>query len=162
MARTKLIRPGRKLDAYHDGKTSPSRLRVVEVLDHIKIEDLGPHYVKMWRKAIIDDFNEALIRRGVCYCTGPQRFWDWNCDSFIFAKFIGDNETDKDPIMFAKRGWGGWYGVNYNYMLDVSGKVRKEGIEQWRECAKERGLVMKRNRNTRLYEYFDATGKRVE
>lgn len=162
MARTKLIRPGRKLDAYHDGKTSPSRLSVVEVIDHIVIEHLGPYYVKMWKRAIIADFNDALIKRWVHYCSGPQRFWDWNCDSFIFAKFIGDKETEKDPIMFAKDGRGGWYGVNYNYMLDVIGKVRKEGIEQWRKCAKEMGQRIEWNDKLHMYEYFDIkTGKKV-
>lgn len=157
------LKVGKKLDAYHDGKTSPSRLSVVEVIDVIKIEDLGTYYLRMWKKAISDDFNEALIKGCVHYCSGPQRFWDWNCDEFIFAKFVGDKETEKDPIMFAKQGWGGWYGVNWNYMLDVRGKVRKEAIENWKKCAQEMGQRLVWNKKTRLYEYYDLkTGKRVD
>ena len=157
------IRTGKKLEVFHDGKISPSRMSTVEVLDHVKIENLGPYYVKMWKKAIIDDFNEALIRRGVHYCSGPQRLFDWNCDKYIFAKIVGDKETEKDPIMFAKRGCGGWYGVNYNYMLDVDGRVIRENMPFWEECAKEMGVRVVWNKKEHRLEYFDIkTGKKVE
>lgn len=156
------LRTGKKLDAYHDGKTSPSRLSIAEVIDVIKITDLSKKYLRMWKKAIVEDFNEALMGGLVHYIPGPQRFWDWNCDEFIFAKIVGDKETEKDPIMFAKRAWDGWYGVNWNYMLDVKGKVRKEGIDSWTKCAQEMGQRMEWNKKLQMYEYFDIkTGKKV-
>ena len=156
---TMKLRTGKRLDAYHDGKTSPSRLSIAEVIDVVKITDLSKKYLRMWKKAIVEDFDEALMG----YIPVPHRFWDWNCDEFIFAKIVGDKETEKDPIMFAKRGWGGWYGVNWNYMLDVRCKVRKEAIENWKKCAQQMGQRLVWNKKTRLYEYYDLkTGKKVE
>ena len=79
------LRTGKRLDAYHDGKTSPSRLSIAEVIDVVKITDLSKKYLRMWKKSIVEDFDEALMGGLVHYIPGPQRFWDWNCDEFIFA-----------------------------------------------------------------------------
>lgn len=157
------LKIGRKLDAYHDGKTSPTRLSIAEVIDVIKITDLSKKYLRMWKKAIVEDFDEALMGGLVQYIPGPQRFWDWNCDEFIFAKFLDNKESERDPAMFARRPGGEWYGVNWNYMLDVRGKVRKDAIENWKKCAQEMGQRLVWNNKTRLYEYYDMkTGRRVD
>lgn len=157
------IRTGNRLDAYFDGKESPSRLSVVEVIDVLPIVGVSKKYLRMWKRAIAKDFDESLLEGFEFYAEGPQRFWDWNCGEFVFAKIVGDAETEKDPIMFAKRGWGGWYGVNWNYMLDLHGKIRKERLATWEECAKEMGQVMKWNKATLKYDYFNVkTGKKVE
>lgn len=155
------VKPGMLLDVYNDGKCSPSRHAVVEVVDAVKIGAVSKKFLRQWRKAIHDDFNESLLYGFVHYCEGPQRFWDWNCDEFIFAKFPNDERTGKEPIMFARRGWGGWYGVNYNYMLDLDGKVREENWGNWQECAKEAGQELKWNAEARCFEYYK-NGKLVE
>lgn len=155
------IRTGKRLDAYFDGKVSPSRLSVVSVIDVCPIKLLSRHYIVMWKKAINRDFNDSILDGCIHYVEGPQRFWDWNCEEFILANIVGD-EIGR-PIMFAKRGWGGWYGVNFNFMLDVTGKFRKERLATWEKCAKDMGQVMKWNKVTLEYEYFDIkTGKKVE
>ena len=110
---------GKKYTAYHDGKVSPDRAVTVVIEDVVPIEELSMRYLKMWKRAITSDFNESLIYGGIHYCEGPQRFWDWNCEKFVFAHIEGDRRTEKDPMMFAKRGWGGWYAVNWNYMLET-------------------------------------------
>lgn len=157
------LKIGKRIDAYHDGKMSPSRLEVVEVVAVSKIADLGKKHLRMWKKAIVEDFDESLMGRLVCYAEGPQRFWDWNCGEFVFAKFVGDKETERDPIMFAKRAWGGWYGVNWNYMLDLGGKVRKEWLKQWEACAKENGRRFQWNEKELKYEWLDEkTGVKAE
>lgn len=154
------VKIGKKLEAFHDGKTSPSRLSIVEVIDVIKITDLSKKCLRMWKKAIVEDFDEALMGGHVHYIPGPQRFWDWNCDKFIFAKISGDKSAEKDPIMFAKRPRGGWYGVNWNYMLDIDGRVVKENMPFWEECAREMGQKVVWNKKEHRLEYSDMeTGK---
>lgn len=155
------IEPGMLLDAYNDGKYSPSRHAVVEVVNAIKIVEVNKKFLRKWRKAIYDDFGESLLDIVTHYWDGPQRFWDWNCDEFIFAKFPHDKETELNPIMFARRGWGGWYGVNYNYMLDLNGKVREENWDNWQSCAKEAGKELKWNAKAHRLEYYK-DGKLVE
>ena len=157
------LKVGKKIDAYHDGKTSPSRLSIAEVIDVVKITDLSKKYLRMWKKAIVEDFDEALMGGLVHYISGPQRFWDWNCDECIFAKFLDNKESERDPSMFARRPGGGWYGVNWNYMLDVKGKTRKEVMDTWKKSAQEMGQRMEWNDKLHMYEYFDIkTGKKVE
>ena len=140
------LKVGKKIDAYHDGKTSPSRLSIAEVIDVVKITDLSKKYLRMWKKAIVEDFDEALMGGLVHYISGPQRFWDWNCDEFIFAKFLDNKESERDPAMFARRPGGGWY-----------------GMDTWKKSAQEMGQRMEWNDKLHMYEYFDIkTGKKVE
>lgn len=155
------LKRGKRLDAYHDGKLAPSRLEIVEVIDVVKIERLSKRYLRMWKKAINEDFDEALLGGVICYVDGPQRFWDWNCGEFIFAKFVS-SESANEEIMFAKRPGGEWYGVNWNYLLDVHGKIRNEGIDRWTTCAKEMGQRMEWNDKEQKYDYYDIkTGRKV-
>lgn len=158
----KNLKIGKRLDAYLDGKISPSRLDVVEVTDIVPIRSLSKKHLRMWRKAIVEDFDESLIGRVICYADGSTRFFDWNCDAFVFAKIVGDRETEKDPMMFARRPNGSWYGVNWNYRLDVKGTLRKDGLPQWEEAAAYCGQKMKWNKDTLRYDYFDVkTGRKV-
>ena len=153
------IKVGQVVDAYFDGKQSPSRHVPVEitfVCDDIMM--LKKKYRLMWCKALHKDTMEGCVH----YCSGLPHYWDWNCTEFILGKIVNDKETTKDPILFAKRGWGGWYGVNWNYMLDVSGKVRKGNWATWQECAKEMGQAIKWNKKTHRIEYYDQNGKLVE
>ena len=155
------VKVGKKLEAFHDGKISPSRMSTVEVVDVVSITDIGNKYLRMWKKAIVDDFDESLLGSGIIYYVGgPQRFFDWNCDKFIFAKIVGDKRTEKDQIMFAKRPGGEWYGVNYNYMLDIDGREFKTHMPYWEDCAREIGRRLVWNKKTHMLEYFDIeTGK---
>ena len=155
----RVIEAGDRFDAYQDGKGSPSCLAVVVVDAVLKREDVNNKYLKMWKKAINDDFKESLIDRFIHYVEGPQQFWDWNCDTFIFGHILNDKETVKDPMMFAKRPRG-WYGVNWNYMLDVGGKIRRRNMKTWRQCADEMGCTMKWNKERGRFDYYDKkTGK---
>ena len=147
------VNPGDRIDAYNDGKPSPSRLSAVVVEDVVKRKELPIKYLKMWKKAINDDFNESLIGGYMHYMEEPQQFWDWNCDTFIFAHFPLDKESAKDPIMFAKRP-NGWYGVNWNYQLDISGKIRRQNLKTWKQCAAERGTILKWNAFEGRFEYL--------
>ena len=158
------VKIGKKLEAYHDGKISPSRMSTVEVVDVVSITDMSKKYLRMWKKAIVDDFNEYLLDGIMCRAEGPQRFFDWNCDKFIFAKIVGDKETEDDPIMFAKCPGGEWYGVNWNYLLDVDGRALKKNMPFWDEYAREEmGKKLVWNKKEHRLEYFDIkTGKKVE
>ena len=151
------IEPGMLLDVYEDGKCSPSRHAVVEVVVAANICEVSKKFLRKWRKAIYDDFGKSLLDGILC----SRRFWDWNCDEFIFAKFLDDEETAKEAIMFARSSWGDWYGVNYNYMLDLNGKVLKENWKFWRECAKEAGQELKWHTDAHRFEYYK-DGKLVE
>lgn len=155
---------GKRLDAYHDGKYSPSRLVTVEVLDVVDMVDLEKKYRRVWKRAIDDDFKNSLLGEGiVIYLDGPQRFWDWNCDRFVFGKIVGDKRTEKDPLMFARMGDGrSWYAVNWNYKLDVNGVIRRKMLKHWKEAAAEMGQTMKWNAKAGKYDYFDKHGKKVE
>lgn len=162
---------GAHLDAYHDGKISPNRLVVVIVDDIIPRRELSKKAQNLWRKALKEDFKRVF---GGCsfYCgpnglydlTTTEQFWDWNCDKFIVGHIVGDKRTEKDPILFAKRPEGfGWYGTNWNFCLDLTGRFRKNALQRWRTCAKERGLRMKWNSKEGRYDYFDLkSGKKVE
>lgn len=158
------IRTGKRLEAFHDGKISPSRMSTVEVIDVVSITEMSKKYLRMWKKAIVDDFNEHLLDGIMCYVDDPQRLFDWNCDKFIFAKIVGDKETEKDPIMFAKCARGEWYGVNWNYLLDVDGRALKKNMPFWEEYAREEmGKKLVWNKKEHRLEYFDIkTGKKVE
>lgn len=145
---------GDKIDVFFDGKCSPSRHSVLVFRDAVPITQVSKAYLRKWKKAINDDFKESLLDGHVSYCSGPQRFWDWNCDLFIFGAFQCDHETTKEPIMFARRGFGDWYGVNYNYMLDLKGDVVKENLKIWQECAKEAGQTLKWNKKLHRIEYY--------
>lgn len=156
------IEEGQRFDAYHDGKLSPSRLSVVEVIAVVNILEMNKKYLRMWKKAINDDFKEHLLERFVICMSGPQREWDWNCEEFIFCKIVGDKRTERDPMMFARTSDGkGWYAVNWNYRLDIGGYVRKKMLRTWKECAREMGQTMKWNDKELKYDYFDKTGKKV-
>lgn len=153
------IKIGKAYDAYHDGKKSPSRLTKVIIDEVIPIMRLNNKAVWMWKRAIEKDFKEVLIDRFIHYIPGPQRFWDWNCDVFLVGHIQNDPETVKDPILFARRPRG-WYGVNWNYMLDVAGKIRKANIKDWKLCAEECNQIMKWNRKEGKYDYFDMLTKK--
>jgi len=156
------LKIGKRLDAYHDGKRSPSRMCTVEVVAVASITEMSKKYLRMWKKAIVDDFNKSLLDGIMWYIDGPQRFFDWNCDKFIFAKIVGDKRTEKAPMVFAKRPGGEWYGVNWNYLLDVDGRVMKENMKFWEDCAREIGQKIVWNKKKHELEYFDIkTGDKV-
>lgn len=161
---------GQRLDAYHDGKVSPSRLAVVVVDDIIDRGHLSKKGQNLWRKALKQDFKHVF--EGCCYYCGPKglydltttkQFWDWNCEEFIVGHILNDKESEKDPMLFAKRPAGfGWYAINWNYSLDLTGAIRKRNIKNWKVCAKECGNKMKWNAKEGQYDYIDIkTGKKV-
>ena len=161
----KTIELGKTYDAYNDGKISPSRLVRVKITDVVRREDLGRHWWKVWKDTLSEDMKRA--RKGcIHYYIGDGNFtsqmWDWNNELFYFGYIPGDKETEEDdPMMFAKTSWGVWYGVNWNFKLDVSGRIRKNNIKNWKLCAKEMGQTMKWNAKEGHYDYFDIqTGKK--
>ena len=160
------VRIGQRIDAYHDGKASPSRLKVVVVDDVIDRNDLSKRAQRLWRKALRADFK-GVFEGIVCYYSGgrsTKQFWDWNCSEFIEGHFLDEGDNKKSYMLFAKRphDWG-WYGVDYNYSLDVSGRVRRRHIGTWKKCAAENGLSMKWNHNLGRYDYFALkTGEQVD
>ena len=150
---------GQRLDAYHDGKVSPSRLAVVVVDNIIDRDRLSKKAQNLWRKALREDFKQVFDGcvyycgpKGLCDLATTRQFWDWNCKEFIVGH------------IFAKRPDGfGWYAVNWNYSLDLTGSIRKRNLKNWRICAKERGTKMKWNAKEGKYDYFDKdTGEKVE
>ena len=115
------IEPGDRLKGYHDGKSGRETTIVVDAV--VNIIDLAGKWLKMWKKAIAEDFDDAFFDR--CIIRPGWRFWNWNCDTFVFGHIEGDRETEKKPIMFAERfGRKCRYGVNYNYML--TGRVQRK------------------------------------
>mgnify|MGYP007122059163 CR=1 FL=1 len=107
------IEIGQRVDAYHDGKASPSRLAVVVIDDIIDRDDLSEKGQRHWRKALKQDFNEVF--EGCIIYTNEKsplairQFWDWNCTEFIVGHILNDKETMRDPMLFAKRPEGfGW------------------------------------------------------
>lgn len=156
----KKVEVGDRLDAYNDGKASPSRLVTVVVDDIVNRFDLNKKGQRLWRKALKKDFT-SVFERHVFYCgkkgllDATNQFWDWNCEEFIAGHILNDKRTEKDQMLFARRYGGGWYGVNWNYMLDVTGRIRKQSVKMWKECAKEMGQRMKWNAKTGEYDYFD-------
>lgn len=152
------IKKGDRFDAYHDGKPSPSRLSIVSVDRVLRRRDVPKKYLRMWKRAINEDFNEMM--GGLVFYTddGPNQFFDWNCDEFIFGRMVGlDSSEDKGvQIMFAKLANGrGWYGVDWNYRLDLEGRTRKEYEPTWRQAAAECGQTIHWNEETLQYEYTD-------
>ena len=165
-----IVKIGQRLDAYHDGKVSPSRLAIIVVDDIIERGDLSKKAQRIWKSALKEDFRK-VFNGSVFYCgpkglfdaTTTKQFWDWNCTEFIVGHILNDKETEKDPILFAKRPDGfGWYGINWNYSLDITGKIRKRNIKNWKICAEECNWTMKWNVKNGKYDYFDiVTGRRV-
>ena len=160
------IEIGQRLDAYHDGKVSPSRLAVVIVDAIIPRGDLSKMAQNLWRKALKEDFKQVFD--GCVYYCGPKglsdlattsQFWDWNCKEFIVGHILGDT----NPMFFAKRPDGfDWYAVNGNYSLDLTGRIRKRNLKNWKVCAKECGNEMKWNAKEGKYDYISfLTGKKV-
>lgn len=163
------VKVGQRIDAYHDGKVSPSRLVVVVVDDIVDRGDLSREAQRLWKKALQKDFRD-VFDGNVYYCgpkglfDGTKQFWDWNCNEFIAGHIVNDKRTEKDQMLFAKRPDGfGWYGVNWNYSLDVTGRIRKRSVKVWKACAEECNMVMKWNAKDGRYDYFDiVSGKKVE
>ena len=72
--------------------------------------------------------------------------------------------TKKDPILVSRHAEGfGWYAVNWNYALDLTGRIRKACLKNWKTCTDENGHTMKWNaRDGRLYYFDKTTGKKVD
>lgn len=166
------VKVGQRLDAYHDGKISPSRLAVVVVDDIVDRGDFSKEAQRLWKKALQKDFKD-VFDGGCCYYCGPKglydtattkQFWDWNCQKFIVCHILNDKESEKDPMLFAKRPDGfGWYGVNWNYSLDITGRIRRRNLKNWKISAEECGNEMKWNAKEGRYDYISIkTGKKVE
>ena len=165
------LKIGQKLDAYNDGKISPSRLAVVVVDDIIYRSELSKAGQNLWRRALKKDFQDVF--EGCSFYCGPRglldknttkQFWDWNCNEFIVGHILNDKRSEKDPMLFAKRPDGfGWYSVNWNYSLDITGGLRRKNIRQWKICAEEMNQRMEWNAKEGRYDYYDiATGKQLE
>ena len=152
----KNVELGQRIDAYNDGKISPDRLSVVVVDDIIPRGELSKRAKNLWRKALKEDFKDVFENN----LDATKQFWDWNCDEFIVGHILNGKD---DKILFAKRPRGfGWYGVNWNYKLDVGGSCRRTNLKVWRECAKEMGQTMKWNAKVGKYDYINIkTGKKV-
>lgn len=133
------VRAGKTYDAYFDGKHSQERMVTVEV-DYVGSRgDLTRREQRMWRKAILEDLRN-VFDGCISYLNEgkfSEQFWDWNCDSFIEGHIVGDPRTKKDRMLFARDSSGGWYGVNWNYQLDVTGKVRRELRERLKKAAED-------------------------
>lgn len=155
---------GKHLDVYNDGKISPSRHARVVVEDVVPMFDLHPHFRDKWFKTIKEDMK--LVKDGCVWFhldngMVVKNRWDWSTQEFIFAKFIDDKSTDKDPMMFAKTSGGYYYAINWNYRLDITNKFRRKCLKLWKECAKEMGMKMVYNKQTEFYDYIDLkTGKK--
>lgn len=163
------VKVGQRLDTYHYGKIRPSHLAVVVVDDIIDRGDLSRKAQRLWKKALQKDFRDVFGDSIVYYCgpkgllDGTRQFWDWNCNKFIVGHIVNDKRTKKDPMLFAKRPDGfGWYCVNWNYRLDLSGFLRKRLAPNWKKSAAENGMTMKWNAKEGKYDYFDKSGKKVE
>lgn len=161
------LKVGQQLDAYHDGKSSPSRLVRIVVDDILDRSDFTRAAQRMWKKALRKDF-EDVFDSCVTYVSSrnasTKQFWDWNCTTFVVGHILNDPRTKKDPILFARRAEGfGWYAVNWNYALDLTGRIRKACLKNWKTCAEENGRTMKWNARDGRFDYFDkTTGKKVD
>ena len=118
-----------RLTGYQDGKLARKVIIVVD--DIIRREDMSYAGRRMWKKAINEDFNHSFDTC-ITYVGdkgATTQFWDWNCDVFISGHleepFGADEKATKpNSILFARRNMEmGWYGVNWNYDLEV-GKRR--------------------------------------
>lgn len=153
--------PGKRYDVYNDGKCRPSRHASV-VIDRIAgLQELNLGQLNDWKTALEDDFD-GRVDGCIRYPWTPNQFWDWNCDEFAVGRFVGDDYGGKS-IFFARHPDGSWYGVDWNYMLDVTGSVRRKYLHMWRQAAAECGQTMKWNRKAGRFEYFDTkTGEKKE
>lgn len=161
------LKVGQQLDAYHDGKSSPSRLVRIVVDDILDRADFAPTAQRLWRKALKKDFTDVFDSCVTYVSTrhgATKQFWDWNCTMFIVGHILNDKRTEKDKILFARRADGfGWYAVNWNYALDLTGRIRNACLKTWRACADENGRTMKWNAADGRFDYFDkTTGKKVD
>lgn len=150
---------GKHLDVYNDGKISPSRHARVVVEDVVPLFNLHPHYRDKWFNAINADMNrvkDGCIWYHLDNGMVVKNRWDWSTQEFIFAKFIGDKRTDKDPMMFAKTMGGYYYAINWNFRLDVTNKFRRQLMKTWKECAKGMGMKMVYNKQTESWDYTEA------
>ena len=157
---------GRQVDAFNDGKLTSSRL-VRVVIDAVDTrDDLTQRERRLWHVALRRDFKAAFD--GICHYLLPdgtetKQFWDWNCNLFLSGHILYDYRTVHDRMLFAKCSGGGWYGVNWNYSLDLKGTARRKMLPQWRKCADELGLRMTWNPDAGRYNFFDKkTGRRVD
>lgn len=110
---------GKTYVGYHDGKHSPSRLVQIVITDVISRDELYKREIRLWRKAIREDFKRVF--EGICFYQKSngdftKQFWDWNCEVFCVGYIVGDDETKKDKMLFAKS-YDGYYCVNWNYEL---------------------------------------------
>lgn len=159
------LKPGDVLDAYEDGKLSPSRYEAI-VVDEVKpIGRLTRRQLAAWRRAIMDDLENVANGCVSYWFDGKEskRFWDWHCETFIIGHIDGNKESMKDKIVFAEESFGrGWYGVNWNYQLDIPGELREKCWPRWKKCAEERGEVVKWDGKRHKYQYFNKkTGELV-
>lgn len=118
-----------RLTGHQDGKLAREVTIVVD--DIMPREDLSYAGRRMWKKAINEDFKHSFDTC-ITYVGNKgftTQFWDWNCDVFIvghLSKPYGGDDKATEPysMLFARRNMGmGWYGVNWNYDLEV-GKRR--------------------------------------
>ena len=158
---------GRRVDAYFDGKASPTRL-VSVVVDNVGTrEDLSRHERKLWRDALKKDFDSVFngcVHYVLDGANDTKQFWDWNCDVFIGGHILYDDVTIRDPMLFARRPAGfGWYCVNWNYSLDITGRIRKRMLGTWRTGADYGMLRMEWDRDAGKYKFYDKkTGELVK
>ena len=150
------------IDAYHDGKVSPSRHAIVVVDGIGTCEDMTKREVALWRKALKEDFTSVFVKGGFAY---PSRFWDWNCDWFLsghFQRVLSGESTKKHSVLFAKMyGVDRWYAVNWNYMLDLTGELRVQNWDTWKKCASEMGQELKWVKEHHKFQYIDKKTGRV-
>lgn len=147
------IEIGCLLDAYHDGKVSPSRHAIVVVDGIGTCEDMTKREVALWRKALKEDFTSVFVKGTFSY---PSRFWDWNCDWFLSGHFMSGEGKKKHSILFAKMyGVDRWYAVNWNYMLDLTGELRVQNWDTWTKCASEMGQELKWVKERHKFQYLD-------
>lgn len=121
----KQLKIGDKLAGYQDGKLARKVTIVVDdIMRRDSFSDAGR---RMWSKALRRDFDD-VFDSCVIYIGkkgSTKQFWDWNCDVFIVGHlskpYGGDDKATKPySMLFARRNMGmGWYGVNWNYDLEV-------------------------------------------
>lgn len=158
------IEIGKVFDAYHDGKMSPSRLERVVITHVLLRNDMTREERRMWKKALKEDFKN-VFDGCIWYVKDNlevKQFWDWNCRQFIVGHIKNDPETKKEPMLFARTLFGEWYGVNWNFLLDVSGDVRRKNLKTWESCAREMGQTLKWNEEEGVFDYFDKEGNKVK
>ena len=152
-------------DAYFDGKCSPSRLYRVKVDKVIRRADMTRKMQRAWRAALREDFSSVFD--GIVFYLNDAgelsrgQFWNWNCDVFVVGHIV--NESSK-PMLFAKAMNGfEWYGVDYNYALDIQGEVRKKCLKDWEKAADEMGTRLSWSSVLQQFVHYDKeTGEEKE